>query len=283
MRRRNLQVLCGHGGFSRLSYAEWGEADNPRVLICVHGLTRNGRDFDYLAEELAPHYRVLCPDLPGRGDSDWLLVKADYVIPTYVQAMAALVARSGADKVDWVGTSLGGLIGMTLAATPGNPINRMVLNDVGPFLPKAALERIGSFVGSDPTFATLAEGEAFLQVALTSFGITEPAHWAHVVETSIRPAADGNGFKLHYDPGIAVAFNDPAAVRDVDLWPLWNLIAVPTLLLRGAESDLLPVDVAAQMTRTGPKAKLVEFPGCGHAPALFEPQQIAVIRDWLVG
>jgi len=283
MRRRNLQVLCGHGGFSRLSYAEWGEADNPRVLICVHGLTRNGRDFDYLAEELAPHYRVLCPDLPGRGASDWLMVKADYVIPTYVQAMAALVARSGADKVDWVGTSLGGLIGMTLAATPGHPISRMVLNDVGPFLPKAALERIGSFVGSDPTFATLAEGEAFLHVALVSFGITEPAHWAHVVETSIRPAADGNGFKLHYDPGIAQAFNDPSAVRDVDLWPLWDLITVPTLLLRGAESDLLPVDVAAQMTQRGPKADLIEFPACGHAPALFEPQQITAIKDWLVG
>jgi pimeloyl-ACP methyl ester carboxylesterase len=283
MRRRNLRVLCGHGGFSRLSYTEWGEADNPRVLICVHGLTRNGRDFDFLARELSSDYRVLCPDLPGRGDSDWLMVKADYCLPTYIQAMAALIARSGADKVDWLGTSLGGLIGMTIAATPGNPISRLVLNDIGPVMPEAALRRIASFVGTDPTFETLEQGEAYLHEALAAFGVTEAAHWAHIVETSIRPAADGNGFKLHYDPGIAQVFSDPTALKDVDIWPVWGMVTVPTLLLRGADSDLLSVETAAQMTLCGPKADFIEFPNCGHAPALFDHTQISVVKDWLVG
>lgn len=283
MRRRTLSFLGGHGGFSRLSYAEWGDPANPRVLVCVHGLTRNARDFDFLARELCQDYRVICPDLPGRGDSDWLILKNNYSLPVYVQVMATLLARLDVERVDWLGTSLGGLIGMTLAATPGNPIGRMVLNDIGPFLPEAALRRIAGFVGADPRFTTLEEAEAYLHEALASFGIRDAAHWGHVVESSIRPTADGDGFRLHYDPGISVVFSDPTALKDVDIWPVWEAITCPVLLLRGAESDLLSEDTAAQMTRRGPKADLIEFPGCGHAPALFEPVQIAVVKDWLVG
>jgi len=281
MRRRTVSLLGGHGGFSRLSYAEWGDPLNSRVLVCVHGLTRNSHDFDFLANELSQDYRVICPDLPGRGDSDWLILKNDYSLPTYIMAMATLIARLDVDRVDWLGTSLGGLIGMTLAATPGNPINRLVLNDVGPVMPESALRRVAGFIGEDLHFDSLEQAEAYLHESLSGFGIHQPEHWAHIVESSVRPSVDGR-FRLHYDPGIAVVFNDPSVLRDVELWPLWDMISCPTLLLRGAESDLLSEHTAAEMTRRGPKADFIEFPNCGHAPALFDHTQISVVKDWLL-
>ncbi len=278
MRQKYLPALGLHG-FHRLAYTEWGDPDNPRVLLCVHGLTRNGRDFDDLAGALATDRRVICPDMPGRGESEWLAVKDDYAIPTYLADCAALIARLDVETVDWLGTSMGGIIGIYLAALPGTPIRRLIVNDIGPFIPAAGLRRIAGFVGSDPRFADAAEALSFLKGAMATFGIEGDDQWRHILETSTRPAADG-GLRLHYDPGLGRAFPGDAA-RDIDFWAVWDAIACPVLTLRGAESDILPAQTAQEMTRRGPKTELVEFSGCGHAPALMAPGQISVIEDWL--
>jgi pimeloyl-ACP methyl ester carboxylesterase len=266
-------------GFHRLAYAEWGDPRNPRALVCVHGLTRNGRDFDPLAQTLAADYLIACPDVAGRGRSDWLAVKSDYGYPQYAADMAALIARLGVEEIDWVGTSMGGLIGMMLAAMPNTPIRRMVLNDVGPFIPRAALERIGSYVGADPHFADQAAADAYIRETAAPFGRLSDAEWHHLTIHSIREDPAG-GWRLRYDPAIAEPFRIPE-IKDVDLWPIWDAIRCPVLVLRGLNSDLLLPETMAEMTKRGPKARAVEFPGCGHAPALMAPEQIAVIRDYL--
>jgi pimeloyl-ACP methyl ester carboxylesterase len=277
-RQRYLSVL-GPRGFYRLAYAEWGDRNNPRVLVCVHGLTRLGRDFDELAQALSSHYRVVCPDMPGRGESDWFQHKMDYGPANYVAACAALIARLGVEKVDWLGTSMGGIIGMTMASLPNAPIKRMIVNDVGPFIPKAALERIASYTGADPRFADLAEAELTLRRLAAPFGIQRDEHWRRFTAISTRP--DGSGkLKLHYDPGIAMPFKE-GPIADAAFWPVWDAIKCPVLVLRGAESDLLLAQTAKEMTERGPKAKVIEVPGCGHAPALMEESQIALVRDWL--
>jgi pimeloyl-ACP methyl ester carboxylesterase len=276
----DLKALGPHG-FHKLAYAEWGEATSRRVLVCVHGLTRNGRDFDALAQAMADRYRVACPDMPGRGRSDWLTVKTDYAYPLYVSDMAALVARLGATEVDWVGTSMGGIIGMMIAALPGNPIRRLVLNDVGGLVTKASLERIGSYIGRDPLFPDVAAAEAYFRKVAAPFGPLSDAEWRHLTSHSLREA-EGGGFRLHYDPAIGDAFRVPE-IKDLPLWAFWDQIKCPVLLIRGADSDLLLRETAEEMTRRGPKAKLVEFAGVGHAPALMAPEQIAAIRDFLAG
>ncbi|MFO1350862.1 MAG: alpha/beta hydrolase [Gammaproteobacteria bacterium] len=278
MKVRRLLGLGPHG-FHRLCYCEWGDPANDRVLICVHGLTRNARDFDFLAEALENDYRVLCPDIVGRGRSDWLSHPADYGYPLYLSDMAALIARSGAAEVDWVGTSMGGLIGMLLAAQPNSPIRRLVLNDVGPFLPKAALERIGAYLGKPVSFQKLEEMEAYLRVIAAPFGPLTDAQWRHLTQPSAKPLASG-GYGFAYDPAIAAPFRGQP-LADVDLWPVWAQLRCPVLVLRGAESDLLLRADAEAMTTRGPRARLVEFAGVGHAPMLMAADQIAVVRDWL--
>jgi pimeloyl-ACP methyl ester carboxylesterase len=278
MREHTLACLGPHG-FHRLHYYEWGEPANARVLICVHGLTRNGRDFDALAKVLSKDYRVLCPDMPGRGKSEWLTHKEDYAYPVYCADMAALIARSGAATVDWVGTSMGGIVGMLLAAQAGSPIRKLVMNDVGARIPATALNRLKTYVGKDPKFDSLEEAEAYLRFVSAPFGSLTDAQWRHLSEMSFRLRDDGT-WGLVYDPAIANAFAGPPA--DVDLWTFWDLVRCPTLVLRGAESDLLPHETALEMMRRGPKAKLVEFPGIGHAPMLMAEDQIAVVRDFLL-
>ncbi len=228
-----LLALKGLGphGFHKLAYAEWGDAASPRVLVCVHGLTRNGRDFDKLAQALAGRYRVACPDVAGRGRSDWLPVKTDYGYPLYLSDMAALVARLGTEQVDWVGTSMGGIIGMMLAAMPNSPIRRMVINDVGPLIPKAAIERIGSYVGRDPLFPDLAAAEAYFREVAAPFGRLSDTEWRHLTVHSLREDKAG-GFRLRYDPAIGDAFRVPD-IKDVDMWPIWDQIRCPILLIRG--------------------------------------------------
>ena len=277
MRKASLLGLSA-SGFHRLAYCEWGAPDAPRTLICVHGLTRNGRDFDSLAATLAQQgYRVACPDVVGRGTSDWLADPAGYGYPQMLADAAALVARLGVGQLDWVGTSMGGLTGMMLAAQPKTPIARLVINDVGPFIPKAALARIAGYLGQNPVFPDLAEAEAYIRRVHAPFGALSDTQWRHLTEHSLRP--DEGGLRLRYDPAIAQAFaGEP---EDVDLWSLWDAITIPVLLLRGAQSDLLLSETAAEMTRRGPRAELVEIPGCGHAPALMDPAQIAIIADWL--
>ena len=273
-------VRClGLHGFHRMAYRDWGAAVAPTV-IAVHGLTRNGRDFDRLATGLEDRFRIVCPDVVGRGDSDYLPDGAAYGLPQYAGDMTTLIAALGADTVDWVGTSMGGLIGMLLAAQPGTPIRRLVINDVGPFLPKAALDRIAGYVGIDWQFSTLAEAEAHMRKAYAPFGALSDEEWRFLTSISVRPAGAGGGFVPNYDLKIAAPFKaGPAA--DLDLWGLWDRITCPVLVLRGAESDLLLPDIAAEMARRGPQAEIVEVPGCGHAPALLDAGQIGIVRDWL--
>lgn len=274
-------VAClGPDGFHRMSYGVWPGAER-RTVICVHGLTRNGRDFDRIARALSGSMQVVCPDVVGRGKSDWLKTKAHYGVPQYASDMAHLLARLDVEEVDWIGTSMGGLIGMVLAAQAGAPIRRLVLNDVGPVIPKAALARIGQYLNVPWEFETFEGGELHLRKAHAPFGPLSDAEWRHLAEVSLVRRDDGKWLP-HYDPAIAEAFN-AAAASDVDLWPYYDAIACPTLVLRGADSDLLTPDIAEEMTRRGPQARLVEFGGCGHAPALMAEDQIETVAKWLHG
>lgn len=277
MRQKSFQGLSA-AGFHNIAYTEWGDPNAFRTIICCHGLTRNGRDFDALAARLARYARVICPDIVGRGRSDWLRDPAHYAYPQYCADMNALIARLDVAELDWVGTSMGGLIGMTLAAQPGTPIRRLVVNDVGPFVPKAALLRISDYVGLDNRFSSLAAVETHLRKVLAPFGPLTDAQWQHLVAHGHRQRPDGT-FGLAYDPAIAI--NVKMAVQDWDLWPVWDRIGVPTLLFRGADSDLLLPQTAEEMTQRGPRAKLVTWPGLGHAPALMAPDQIGQIEAWL--
>jgi pimeloyl-ACP methyl ester carboxylesterase len=262
-----------------MAYTAWGDGETPGNVVCVHGLTRSGRDFDALAAVLARSRRVVCPDVVGRGRSDWLADPGQYQTAQYVSDMACLIARMDVGWVDWVGTSMGGMIGMALAAQHGTPIRRLVLNDVGPFLPKAALERIGDYVGKAPRFADIGELEGYLRTVHAPFGPLTDDQWRHLATHSARP--DGDGLALAYDPGIAVPFSPEEGLSDVDLWAVWDAIRCPVLVLRGESSDLLSAETAAGMAARGPKARIVEIAGCGHAPALMDEEQIAIIDDWL--
>jgi pimeloyl-ACP methyl ester carboxylesterase len=267
-------------GSHRLAYTQWGESDNPRVLICVHGLTRNGRDFDTLAAALAADYRVVCPDVVGRGASDWLADKNDYGYPQYLDDMSALVAHLNADSVHWVGTSMGGLIGMLLAAQPGTPITRMVMNDIGPLIPKAALERIASYVGDDPHFSSMQELDDYLRVIYAPFGPFSDEQWRGLVRSSAR-ALDNGDIGLAYDPGIGVALK-AMPPEDVDLWSVWDTLECPVLVIRGEQSDVLLTETAEQMAVRGPRAELAVLAGVGHAPTLMSEEQIALLSQWLL-
>jgi pimeloyl-ACP methyl ester carboxylesterase len=284
-RLRTMPILTP-GGFSRLAWAEWGPDEPVRTVLCVHGLTRNSRDFDVLAQALAAEgWRVVAPDVPGRGKSDKLRMQ-DYVYPVYVSAMAALIGRLGVDTVDWVGTSMGGLIGMTLAAQPRAPIRRMVINDIGPFIPKAALERIASYVQEERRFPDVAALEAYYRQVAAPFGKLTDAQWRHMAEHGGIPA-EGGGVRLHYDPAIGKAFAG-VQLDDISLWPLWEQIAIPMLVVRGVESDLLLKETANEMTKRGPAAakglvRVAEIAGCGHAPALMDEDQVALISRFLAG
>jgi pimeloyl-ACP methyl ester carboxylesterase len=276
-------------GLHRMAYWEWGDAANPRVVVCVHGLARQGRDFDTLARDLAAERRVICPDVVGRGRSDRLADPMGYAIPNYVADMVTLVARLGVEQVDWVGTSMGGLIGLGLASLPGTPVRRLVLNDVGPTIESAALQRIGGYLGQPAHWRTLDEAADALWAISRGFGPHTRDEWLALTRPQLVPdtAHPEGGLKPHYDPAIAVPFRaitpELAAAGEAQLWQSWDRLTCPTLLLRGAESDLLSHDTALAMTRRGPRARLHEFAGVGHAPMLVQPQQRAVVRDFLLG
>jgi pimeloyl-ACP methyl ester carboxylesterase len=277
---RSLDCLGPHG-FHRVAYREWPGPGAGRSVICVHGLTRNGHDFDALADALSATHRVVCPDIAGRGESEWLAQPADYDFPVYGADMAALIARLDVAEVDWVGTSMGALIGMKLAAQPRSPIRRLVINDVGPLIAKEGIARIGAYVGQDPSFGDSAEFEAAMRSRFATFGSLTDAQWRHLANHSARRKADGSlGFA--YDPHIADPFRAKPAV-DEDLWEEYDAVRCPTLLLRGAQSDILRPADAQAMTRRGPRARLIEFAGIGHAPALMAADQIATVRDFLLG
>lgn len=269
----------GPGGFHRIAYTEWGQASARPPIICVHGLVRNRHDFDYLSRALEDEGRqVFCPDIVGRGKSDWLINPADYNYLQYLTDMAALIARTGADSVDWVGTSMGGLIGMLLAAEANTPIRRLVINDVGPFIPLSALKRIAAYLEYSPLFDDLDGVEKYLREIYAPFGDLSDEHWRHLARYSARTVPD-NKFGLAFDPAIAQAFL--AVNQDMDLWWAYDRVRCPVLLLHGVNSDVLPAPIAHEMTQRGPRAELVEFPKIGHAPALMDPTQIAIVPEFL--
>ena len=286
MEMREGKVKClSAAGFHHMAYVEWGDAANPQVLVCVHGLTRSGRDFDFLAQALAADYRVVCPDVVGRGRSDWLRNKSLYALPQYCADMTALLARLNVETVHWVGTSMGGLIGMALACQPETPIARLVLNDVGPVITATSLERIGTYLGAAPRFDSIEQAEAFVRFVSATFGSFSDEQWRHLTVHVTRTASDGK-IEFAYDPGIAQSFREMLAAgdgKDVELWPLYDGIACPTLLLRGETSDLLTHDAALQMAGRGPRATLVEVPGVGHAPMFMDAAQVAPVRKFLLG
>lgn len=279
-------------GLHNMAYKEWGDPDNPNVLVCVHGLTRVADDFDYLAAVLSTSYRVICPDVVGRGRSDYLRNPQLYTIPQYVSDMVTLLAQvlandtTSSSTVSWLGTSMGGLIGMILASLKGNSIRKLILNDIGPTLNVAALTRIGEYVGQPMRFATLAEGVNFIRAISDSFGPHSDEEWHKLGRDVLRQDVDGSWIR-HYDLGLAVPFQQASSAlvniqkEEAILWSAYDAIQCPTLLVRGAESDLLTPGTAHAMTQRGPKATLVEIPGVGHAPTFIHPEQIALVQNFL--
>jgi len=274
-RQGSVPYLLG-SAFHRLAFVEFGNPASPAVL-CVHGLTRNGRDFDPLAEILSDRFHVICPDLPGRGKSDWLPDPALYQPGSYVVALGHLLAWLN-KPVAWIGTSLGGICGMMVAAAPGTPISRLVLNDIGPSIPAAALARIRDYMTTTPThFADIAAVEAYLRRVHAPFGQLTDAQWAHLARHSNRKLETG-GFALHYDPAIAAPIKASTPMT-ADLSPIWQQIRVPVLAIRGEESDLLTEEIFAGMEADG--ATGLTIANAGHAPALMDTPTIRLIRDFL--
>lgn len=283
-------------GLHRIAYLEWGDAANPRVLVCAHGLTRCARDFDRFAQAMCDRYRVICPDVAGRGYSDWLADPMLYTLPQYVADMVSLIARLGVEKVDWVGTSMGGLIGMALASLPATgapqtggvagghavaPIGKLVLNDAGPVVTKVSLERIATYVGVAPAFPDFDKAVQYVRAVSATFGPHTDDEWRFLTEVVVRKQTDGS-YRMHYDPKLAEPFKQAMPEGDLELWPLYDAIRSPMLVLRGETSDLLTRETCSAMAGRGPRAKQVEIPGVGHAPTLMHEDQIAIVRAFLL-
>jgi pimeloyl-ACP methyl ester carboxylesterase len=295
-------------GGHRMAYGQWGDFGARHVVVCVHGLSRQGRDFDVLARALVAHadhpVRVVCPDVVGRGRSDWLKDPMGYQLPQYVADMLSMLSQlreqAPIGTLDWVGTSMGGLIAMGICGTPhlapepGNDraaalpvaVRRLVLNDVGPAIQWQALERIGIYLGRAGRFDSVQQAADAMWAISTSFGPHTPRQWLALSQHMVRPLPEG-GYTLHYDPAIAVPFRsvtrESAAEGEAALWHLYDFIRARTLLTRGAVSDLLARDTALEMTRRGPRARLVEFDGVGHAPTLIADNQVEAVTSFLLG
>jgi pimeloyl-ACP methyl ester carboxylesterase len=302
MQQRYFHAL-GNGAFHRIAYTEWGNAANPHVVVCVHGLARNSRDFDYLAAALAPDCRVVCMDVAGRGASDWLENKSEYTFATYQRDAAAMLARASAPagsrwfgrpkpaaaaQVDWLGTSMGGLIGLFLAAKKNSPVRRLVLNDVGALVPWSALFRMKGYITRGRSFASEPEVEAYLREVCAPFGPLSDEQWRHLARHGARRV---NGhYELRYDPAIGEGLHGhidpefpigPDLMRGIDLWNVWSKVQCPTLVLRGERSEVLLPATLAEMKSRKPDLQVAEFPGVGHAPALMSDEQIRVVKQFL--
>jgi len=277
-----------------MAYWQWGNPEAGHVVLCVHGLSRQGRDFDVLAQALCDRggdsVRVVCPDVAGRGRSDWLKDPMSYQVPAYAADMLVLLPRLQAKTLDWVGTSMGGLIGIVLCGQPGLPlpvpVRRLVLNDVGPAIEWEGIQRIGSHLGRPVRFESPEQAADSLWLISSGFGPHTREQWLALTRPMIRPAADGNGFVLHYDPAIAIPFRaltpESSAQDETKLWRLYDAITARTLLLHGTQSDLLSQATAQAMTQRGPRARLVEFDGIGHAPTLIAADQVQVVSDFVL-
>lgn len=279
--RRRTVRCASPAGLHRIAYLEWGDPANGKVLVCVHGLTRCARDFDTLARAMSDRYRVVCPDVAGRGDSDWLADPMLYALPQYVADVVTLVARLDVESVDWVGTSMGGLIGMVLAAQKDTPVARLLLNDAGPVVAKASLERIATYLGTQPPLPTIAAAEQLVRVLSAPFGPHSDAEWRILTENVVRRNADGS-YRFHYDPRIAEPYRKSMPEKDLELWQYYDAVGCPTLVLRGEHSDLLARETCAQMRERGPRAQVTEIAGVGHAPTLMHADQIRIVREFLL-
>ncbi|WP_342116145.1 alpha/beta fold hydrolase [Pseudoduganella sp. OTU4001] len=276
-------------GLHQMAYKEWGDEDNPNVLVCVHGVTRVSDDFDNLAQSLCKDYRVVCPDVVGRGRSGHLRNPQLYRIPQYVSDMVTLLARVLAkgerQTVDWFGTSMGGLIGMGLASLPDSPISKLVLNDIGPTLDWTAIQRIGDYIAQDVRFPSFEAGAEFVKMVSVTFGQHTDEEWRKLAADVLRQEKDGSWVR-HYDMGLALPFQsvtpESAKADEAALWAAYDAIRCPTLLVRGANSDLLSRATAEMMTQRGPHARLVEIAGVGHAPTFLHDDQIAIAKDFLL-
>lgn len=278
MQQHFLTIQDDVHGSRALAYYQWGDINQP-VLVCVHGLTRNAKDFVHLAEALAPDYCVIAVDIAGRGQSDWLQDPTAYHYGTYVTDVQTLLDHLQVQSVDFVGTSMGGLIGMMVAAMAPQRIGKLVMNDVGPFIPGASLMRIRKYVSITPIFQDLAAAEGHLRTILAPFGIKEEAHWQHIITHSLSRHEDGR-YALAYDPAIGHSLGQEETLPDVDLWHIWEAVSCPTLIIRGADSDVLLPHTAKQMQKK-PYVSLIEFPNIGHAPALMEQSQLEQVQKWL--
>ncbi len=288
-------VFCPDtNGGHRMAYWQWGNPDAGHVIVCVHGLSRQGRDFDVLAQALVARggsdVRVVCPDVVGRGQSDWLKDPMGYQIPAYAADMLALLAQLKPTVLDWVGTSMGGLIGMVVCGQPGLPlpvpVRKLLLNDVGPVIQWEAIQRIGMYLGNAPRFASVEQAATAMWAISTSFGPHTPEQWLALSRHMVKPVPDGQGaVTLHYDPAIAVPFRtvtkESADAGEAMLWQLYDQITADTLLVRGAQSDLLLHETALAMTQRGPKARLLEFDGVGHAPTFIANNQVLAGTSFL--
>lgn len=283
--RMNSVQCLSPAGLHRMAYKEWGDPANPNVLVCVHGVTRVSDDFDALAAAMSDRYRVICPDVVGRGRSSWLKDPRFYAVPQYVSDMVTLVARLDVPQVDWFGTSMGALIGMGLAALPETPVRRMLMNDVGPALDFRALSRIGEYIGNELRFGSFEEGRDYVRSISAPFGPHSDTEWDKLARDVLRQDDDGR-WRRHYDPALALPFRtltvDAAKQGEAALWAAYDAIRCPVLLVRGSESDLLTRETALLMVERGPRAKLVELPGVGHAPTFMHDDQIALARDFFL-
>ena len=288
MRQQYFHAL-GDSGFHRIAYTEWGQSSNPHTVVCVHGLARNSRDFDYLAAALTPECRVLCMDVAGRGESEWL-EKSEYTFSTYQSDAAAMLARADSEKLDWVGTSMGGLIGMFLAAKKNSPIRRLVLNDIGALIPWGALFRMKGYITRGRRFKGPPEVEAYLRQVCAPFGPLSDEQWQHLARHGAQRTDDGE-YVLRYDPGIGEGLHGhidrefpigPDLLRGIDLWNVWSKLACPVLVLRGAQSEVLLPKTLEEMRARKPDLEVAEFEGVGHAPALMSADQIEVVKNFLL-
>ena len=274
------------GGKHLIAYQQWGSPVNPRKAICVHGLSRNSHDFDYLAAAMSNQYHVICPDMAGRGKSEWLGDPAQYNYATYVADCIALMAHLNIGAAHWVGTSLGGIIGMMIASMYPGKITRLVLNDIGSAVAAEGLRRIASYAGKDAFFPTMEAAEARAKTIFEPFGITQPDHWAHLMRHSFVKNTDGT-VSFAYDQRIIEPFRRDTenftTIADIDLSVVWEGVSCPVLLIRGMKSDILRAETAQAMQKGKPNVQLIELPGIGHAPALMDANQIKMVAAWLLG
>jgi pimeloyl-ACP methyl ester carboxylesterase len=272
-------------GLHHMAYKEWGDPSNPKVLVCVHGVTRVSDDFDALAAAMSDRYRVVCPDVVGRGRSSWLKDPTYYVVPQYVSDMVTLVARLDVPQVDWFGTSMGALIGMGLAALPDSPVSKMLMNDVGPTLSVEALSRIADYIGQDLRFDTWEQGRDYIRMISAPFGPHSDTQWDKLARDVLKQDAEGH-WRRHYDLALALPFKtltaENAKLGEAALWAAYDAIRCPVLVVRGGESDLLSRETMQQMSKRGPRAKVVELPGIGHAPTFMQADQIALAREFFL-